>query len=280
MTDQEIKGEFQASGGIKLASRAWQIPSPRARLLITHGFGEHCGRYKQLAKDLNAQGISVHAWDLRGHGKSPGIRGHVDSFNDYYADLHEFRHFVAELQPSVPIFLFGHSLGGLITFRYVQDFLPAGVRGVILSSPFIGIAIDLPKIKLLASKILKLVVPRLTLYNELNATLLSHDPSIAEAYDSDPLVHHRASSAWFYNFLAEAKKTTEQASEWNLPIAVLYAGSDQIVSVDATEKVCSAIDSELLTQKRYEDFYHEIFNEVKRDQPLADLISWMDQRLK
>jgi len=280
MNVQSREGEFTASGGLKLFYRAWTVDSPRGVFLINHGLGEHSGRYKQLANELNSKGFSCYAYDIRGHGKSPGVRGHVDSFDDYYADFDVFRKLVIEQQPNTPLFLFGHSLGGTIIFRYTQVFQPTDVRGVCISSPVMGVAVEIPKLKLLVASFLKVTFPKLTMNNGFSPSDLSHDSKVVDAYVNDPLVHDLVSSSYFFNLLKEMKLAQDNASEWTLPIAILYAGDDKIVSAEATEKICSAIDSKLLVRKRFDGFYHEILNEVNREKPLAELFAWVEERLK
>jgi len=275
----ETDGKFPVSGGVELAYREWPAPDPKAGLIILHGFGEHCGRYQALAEDVNHAGISCYTFDMRGHGKSPGKRGYIESFSQYYDDLHEFIRFVKNKHQDVPLFLFGHSFGGLVALRYVQQFNPKEFKGVILSSPLLGLAIKVPKYKRLFLPVMKTVAPKLTLNNEINTQLLSHDPTVAEKYDSDPLVHDQASAPFFYGMLEEMAKSMQRAPEWDSPLLVMYASEDKIVDINAIERVCSAMPSSNLQSVRFDGFYHEIFNEVERSKPINQLIEWIMERV-
>ncbi|HLB59374.1 MAG TPA: lysophospholipase [Bdellovibrionota bacterium] len=275
----EFERKFIGSGGIELVAKEWTVATPKARVIITHGFAEHLGRYSRLASDLNDKNIACYSFDLRGHGKSPGIRGYIESFQQYYGDLSTYVELVSQQHPTVPLFLFGHSLGGLLVFRYIQDFRPAGIRGVILSSPLFGVAVKIPKTKRIALPALKWLIPTLTLHNEIDSNNLSHDEAICEGYRTDPLVHTRASATFFYELLQEMEIAKDKAPQWTHPIIVQYAGDDRIVDQNATEAICKLIPPQYLTQIKYDSFFHEIFNEIERQKPINDLISWINQRI-
>lgn len=266
---------FLTSEKKKLFERRWESENPRCNLVIVHGFAEHSGRYDQFASDLTKSGISCFSFDLPGHGKSEGKRGYIKDFNQYYNAISIFIERIQNQKSGLPLFLFGHSLGGLLAFRFMQRLQPREIKGVILSSPLFGLAIEIPKIKKMMLPAMKFVVPKLTLYNEVDPNLLSHDQQIAKAYINDPLVHKRASAPFFYSLLDEMGKALQKAPMWQGPILVQCAGEDKIVDISATEKVCSVISPKWITKIQYSGFYHEIYNEVEREVPINDLKKWL-----
>lgn len=276
---KQSEGTFLTMDNNKLFTRSWASEDPVGNFVIIHGFGTHSGRYQQLASDLNSNNISCYSFDLRGHGKSPGQRGYIKDFNQYYDDINTFINQIPKSKKDIPMFLFGHSLGGLLAFRFMQISPSAPVNGVILSSPLFGIGVEIPPIKRMAAPLLKTFLPKLTLNNEIDPNFISHDPLIVKRYIEDPMVHDRVSGTYFYYLLDEMGKGLQKAPLWKCPILIQYAGDDKIASPSATEKVCSVISPKFITQKKYDGFYHEIFNEVERDRPVKDLIQWIKQKL-
>ncbi|HVH11484.1 MAG TPA: lysophospholipase, partial [Longimicrobium sp.] len=191
MVVRERAGKLRASDGVRLYHASW-LPEgePRAIVLVSHGHGEHGGRYGELARHLAERGMAVHAIDHRGHGRSGGTRGHVDRFGQYVADLETWRRAVtADVPVDIPVFLLGHSLGGLIAIRHLQTHPEAGFRGAVLSAPLLGIALRPPRWKVALSGILSRALPRLPFSNELDPSMLSTAPGYVEAFRADTLLH-------------------------------------------------------------------------------------------
>jgi len=137
----DASATFRAADGVLLHSLSWPVERPRAVVLLSHGLGEHAGRYAALARDLAPRGVEVHALDHRGHGRSGGIRGHTPRWEALVEDFDAFAHRVMEIAPAdVPLFLLGHSLGGLIAIRWLEAPPAVPLRGAILSAPLLGIA--------------------------------------------------------------------------------------------------------------------------------------------
>jgi len=175
--------EFRAADGTRLHALRWPAAGRRAVLLLSHGLGEHAGRYAPLARDLVPRGIEVHAIDHRGHGKSGGVRAHVARFERYVEDFEAFRrHATASLPADMPMFVLGHSLGGLIALRWLEAHRGEGLSGAILSAPLLGIAKQAARWKVALSGVLSAVLPWVPIPNEIDPSELSSDPAYVLSY--------------------------------------------------------------------------------------------------
>jgi len=191
---KESTGSFAGEKGIDVFYRNLPAEDEKARLVIAHGLGEHSGRYGNLFDRLVPAGFSVWALDFCGHGRSQGKRGHIDSFDQYLFDLKKLIELSRKDAPSSrKIFLLGHSLGGLIALSYAERFSET-IDGVIASSPWLGLKVQVPAVKAFMGKVMSLIWPRLSMGNELDATKISHDRDVVRAYRNDPLVHDRVTS--------------------------------------------------------------------------------------
>lgn len=276
---QHKEGKFNASDGLELYHQAW-LPDGeiKAVFAIVHGYGEHSGRYLNPVNYFAPRGYALHAYDLRGHGKSAGQRGHINRFQDYLADTGTFLKLVPEQQPDHKVFLLGHSLGGLIAAAYALDH-PGELPGLILSSAFLQIKMPVPGWKLSLARILSNLAPTFTMANDLSAALLSHDPAVVAAYDSDPLNHHIATTRWGAEIFAAQARTLDRASELKVPLLVLYGSDDQIADPQASALFFERVKLADKTQRCYEGYYHETFNEVGKEVVFQDIENWLVGRM-
>jgi lysophospholipase len=243
---------------------------------IVHGYGEHGGRYRGLAEDMAARGYAVHVYDLRGHGRSGGRRGHLDRFNDYLDDTAVYLDAVREEHPGRQVYLLGHSLGGLIASAYVED-RPADVlAGLILSSPFLRLGMPVPPLKLSAARLLSIVAPTVNVGNTVLAAALSHDQEVVTAYGTDPLNHHVATARWAAEVVAAQSAALSAADRIRLPLLLLDGDADAVADPQAGRELFARAVSPDKTEHCYEGFYHEIFNETGRDAVFADLAAWLE----
>jgi len=270
---------FNAPDGVRLFFRRWFIEEPKGLIGIIHGFAEHSGRYDQLANELCAAGWSVAAFDNRGHGQSGGRRAHIDRFSEYLDDVDSFLDQIGEAGYSGSPIMLGHSQGGLIAARFVER-CGDRVAAVVLSSPFLGMAIKVPKLKALAGKGLSNLIPTLSLKTGLDASCLSHDKKVVEDYEADPLVSNIASARWFTEVLKAQDLVMRQAARFNKPLLVMQAGDDKLSSVECTRRFFESARVEDKSLKIYEGYFHEIFNEVERAKVITDLKDWLEQHTK
>ncbi len=271
------EGHFY-SRSTELFYQSWVNPAARGTLVLTHGMGEHSEAYINSAADLACLGWNVIAWDLRGHGRSAGKRGHVDHFSDFSGDLSQF---LLHLQKSgkldQPFALVGHSMGGLITLRYLIDETKDGASddpkpfACVLSSPLVAVALAVPQVKEFAGRVLSSIWPSLTLNNEINYADLTRDPEWLKTYDRDSLRHDKISAALYAGMVETMKYVLDHAGSVLLPIEILAAGTDKIVSLDAERTLFERLGAPNKKMIVYNDSYHEIFNDLERETVFRDL---------
>ncbi|HKV42400.1 MAG TPA: lysophospholipase [Blastocatellia bacterium] len=262
--------------GCQLYSRRHEVDSPRAEIVIAHGFGEHSGRYDAISQWLVSRLFNVTSYDHRGHGQSGGLPGHIEKFSDYEDDLEGIMNGV-RARSAGKIFLIGHSMGGLVTLRYLARH-SASIAGAVVSAPLIEFAVQVPSHKAMIARVGARVIPKLRLDNEIDPAVLSRDPEVGRAYAADPLVHHLVSTRWF----AEASRAMEEviglAAAIKQPLLVMHGTDDRLASVDGTKRLfgrIGSLDKELVI---YPGFYHELFNEPEKEELYAKVTEWIGER--
>jgi alpha-beta hydrolase superfamily lysophospholipase len=191
-----IEFEQKSFDGLNLYFQAWQLENEQKGVIcLVHGLGEHSGRYAHWADLLNQAGYSLLSYDLRGHGKSGGKRGHVTSFDDYLADTGLLLKEANDRFPGVPCFLYGHSLGGLINNQYVLRRKPQ-IAGVVITALSNNTSLQKQKVKVMLSKVLGSILPNLSIETGLVPSTISRDPEVVKRYINDPLVHHNVTLGW------------------------------------------------------------------------------------
>jgi alpha-beta hydrolase superfamily lysophospholipase len=272
---------FSGSAGIRLHYRCWDVPSPRAVVMVAHGLGEHSGRYEELAQDLARAGLSTYALDHRGHGRSDGRRGHVRRFTRYIHDFEKFRRRVMGcVGPDIPLVMLGHSLGGVILIRYLQEYPAVPARGAIVSAPALGVAIDVPRWKAQLARVLYYVVPALPMSTSLEPSHLTHDRQIVEAYERDPLVHDRVTPRLYGEMRREIEIAFDKAPRIRIPVLILVPSEDRITRPDQMQRFAAAVDRPQAVQVvTFPGLYHEVLNEISRSSIVADLLGWIERRI-
>jgi lysophospholipase len=254
------------------------VASPKRALLIVHGQGEHGGRYQHFVHYLQDEYDLIAALDLRGHGRSEGIRGHVESFNEYLDDvLMAWNAVQKRMDPSGVADWFAHSMGGTITLRILQDSPGLPIRNLILSAPCVGLSHEVPVVKEVAARLLSRVWGSLQLGTDLNPGNLSHDPDVVSAIRRDSLHHTKATPKFYLGFVAAMERLRSMPIAVPPSTRVLFqlAGEDRIVSTPEAEKVFEALSSQKKKKRVYEGLYHEIFNELDKDRVFQDLKDWI-----
>ena len=264
------------AGKGELFCRVWAPETPRGAVAIVHGYGEHSGRYRDFSAWLSERGWLVAACDLPGHGNSPGRRGHIRSFFDYLAAVDAL---LAEVRRAAPalVFLLGHSLGGLIAARYLEQG-PQAVAGLILSSPFFGLALPVPAWKRALARGLSRLWPALSLPSGIKPEDLSHDPQVVKAYRGDPLVHRVATARWFTEISAAQAAVLREAHRISVPVLIIQGGEDRLTEVAATRRFAARCGTPDLTLRLYAGFYHETLNELGKARVWQGLLSWLEER--
>jgi alpha-beta hydrolase superfamily lysophospholipase len=253
---------------------------PAAVLLFVHGLAEHSGRYRHVLDHFASRGFDCWSLDYRGHGQSPGRRVHVDFFDQFLTDLRAGHDLVRTEQPSRPLFLIGHSQGGLVTARYALAH-PSDLSGVVLSSPFLAIHPDSQPSAALSfcARVLSAITPSLLLAKPLNPGLLSRDPAVGQAYVADPLVSRKISARWFTEVLAAHADTQSRAAELRIPALVMQSGDDLLVDPEITKAWAAAAPADLVEFVEWDGLYHEMFNEPEKEQVFDRVEKWLRRRL-
>lgn len=252
---------------------------PRATLVLTHGIAEHSEAYHEAALDLVPLGWDIYAFDLRGHGRSDGRRGYIDDFKRFSRDLDRFVRYLraGPLKGSqLPIVMMGHSMGGLITLRYlVEQGEAVPAVAIVLSSPALGISMPIPPLKEFAAAALMKFLPQVTLPNDIPYDKLTHVEERWKKYPTDVLRHDKISPAMYFGMLESFKVVNDGASRLKLPTLVVAAGDERIVSRPAIEEFFPKIGASKKKLIIYENSYHEILNDIERDQVIADIDSFL-----
>jgi alpha-beta hydrolase superfamily lysophospholipase len=273
---KRIDGRIMAFDGTSIYYREWGARNDeKGILVVVHGFAEHGDRYHRIAQLMNDADVRVVAGDLRGHGKTEGKRGHVLRFETFLEDVHMI---VDHCSEGAPVFLLGHSLGGLIALLYSLKH-PDHIKGMILSSPLLGLRIAPPRWKICSGKLLSRVIPSFSMFNEIDPHELSHDEDEVRNYMNDPLVHDRISARMYTEMIRAMSLAEAHCDELRIPALFLVAGDDPIVSPAQAKRAFSTLGSEDKQYREYENMYHEIFNETERDRVLTDLKQWIVQRI-
>lgn len=268
-----VEDFFTTVDNVRIFYRHNTFDKTIASLILIHGLGEHSGRYSNFFNRFSNQ-FNVFAIDLRGHGRSGGKRGHILSFSEYLSDIKYFIEYVRNLSNNKKIYLVGHSMGGLISVRYAECF-PTDINGLIISSPLLRMRVHVPIIKEIIGRAVSSVIPGLSMQNGLDPAFLSHDVSVVEAYKNDPLVHTLVSARWFTEVTRAMEQSFQDANKISMPCLLLHAGDDRLTDPEGTRSLFPLISSKNKELKVYEGLFHEIFNELEKENVFADLEKWL-----
>ncbi len=270
---------WTAADGARLALRR-ERASGRARgaLILLHGFGDHSGRYAEVAAWFADRGVSVWALDQRGHGSSPGRRGHVSRFSQFVADVAALRKLVGG-EEAAPQLLFGHSFGGTVVLRYLET-SPEGLTGAMVASPFLQVAMAVPAWKRVLARLLLDIQPALPVATGIDVAHLSTDPAVGQAALSDPLFHRVMTPRAYREVLLAQRSALLEGDRIGVPLLFLLAGDDRIVSRAVSEAMARGLERRgRATVRVYDGFFHEIFNEPQRARVYRDVEQWLDHVL-
>ncbi len=266
-------GDLIAADGTRLFSRRWtpETTAPVATIALVHGVHEHSGRYAYVAAALLARGIEVVAVDLRGHGQSDGERAMVDAFDDYLGDVDALVAHARKVAGDRPLFLMGHSMGGLVVARWITERGADGLAGVILSSP--ALALDTPRPLRALAPLLGRWLPRAPA-GRLNLSVLSRNPTVARAYVDDPLcAQHGVRARLGAELLAATARVRPE--RFTVPLYLFHGTADRLTSPGGTKELAATAATDEVTLTLYDGFYHETLNEPERDTVIGALADWL-----
>jgi alpha-beta hydrolase superfamily lysophospholipase len=275
---EHVEGTFKGARGLVLYYQGW-LPArvPRAVVIICSGVADHGGRYPHLVQGLVSAGYAVYAHDHRGHGRSAGVRLHVERFHLFAEDLAAFRDLAAGRHPDRPIYLFAHSMGSAVALEYVLDHAQ-DVAGLISSGTALYAGEGFPPMVLAVNQFLSLVLPRLRL-TKLPTEGISRDAAWVRATLDDPLVYHGPGTtrlgAEIIRALAHLRP---RLGEIRLPLLIVQGERDILVNSKGSRMLYEQAASTDKTHKVYEGAYHEVFNDLPeaREAVVRDVVAWLD----
>jgi len=268
---------FQNAAGLELFFRSWRPESaPRAVMLIVPGFNSHSGYYDWVAQQLVASGLAVYALDLRGRGRSAGERFFVESFDDYVADVHSFMSLVKAREPGLPVYLLGHSAGGVVSCLYALAH-QSELAGLICES--FAFQVPAPDFALSILKGLSHVAPHAHVLKLKNSDF-SRDTAAVLAMDQDPLIAGESQPTKTMAEMVRADEKLEQSfANITLPLLILHGTADKATRPSGSQLFFDQAGASEKTLKLYEGSFHDLLNDTDRSVVMGDIMSWLSARI-
>jgi len=262
-----------APDGTQLVYDACDAPSPRAAVLLLHGWFDHAGRWSDVAQRLREAGYGVYLLDQRGHGRSGGRRGHLSRFSQLLGDLQAFRRAVRRRHTDSPQVLLAHSFGGLVALRYLETQPGDPIAAGVVSCPWLALAAPPPVWKSLAGRVLADLWPTLPIPAALDAALLSRDAAVNAAYEADPAVHGRMTPGAWREIQWAQRAVVTDGHRIDVPLLFLLAGEDRIVDAHAARAFADGLTEQHV--KWYPEMFHEVLHDPQREQVIADVLTFL-----
>ncbi|NJN22030.1 MAG: alpha/beta hydrolase [Leptolyngbya sp. RL_3_1] len=273
-----IQGQFAGQAGLAMYYQRWSAEKPcKAVLGLIHGLGSHSGWFAHFAQSLAAQGYWVYGYDLRGHGRSVGQRGYINRWSEFRDDLAAFHRLIQTENPTQPIFMLGHSLGGVIALDYALHY-PHGLSGLITMAPAVG-PVGIAPVKLAIGQILSQVWPRFTLNSGIAPDSGSHDGAIVTAYNTDPLRHSKGTARLVTEYLATTHFIQSQLQQLTLPILILHGSSDKVALPESSRYLFKELRSEDKEYREYAGAYHDLHNDSCAPKVTQDMVNWLERQI-
>jgi len=275
---KHFESNWKSSDGLTLFVQGWEpdVLPLKAVVCLVHGVGEHSGRYAHVAEAFAKEGYALFAADLRGHGKSEGLKGHADSIETLMNDVDVLLKQAKIRYPGLSVFLYGHSLGGILALHYGLKRKP-DLKGMLVTSPALHSSLEQQPYKVLAAKILGTLMPKVTIASGLDVAAISHDAEVIKAYNNDPLVHDKISVGFGKILLQVCKFNLDHASEFPLPLLLMHGKADAIAFPSSSIEFAQQLDG-LCTLVLWEDVFHELHNESIKKEVFKTLTDWMNVR--
>lgn len=269
---RRVESHFAGCGGRSLQRRSWLAEEPERALVWTHGYAEHSGRYERVGSWLAGRGCAVHAYDHQGHGLSDGRRGHAASLAALVDDLERLVELVRHEHAGLPIYVFGHSMGGLVALAYAATRQPA-IAGLVSSAAALTVATPPTLLERASLAVLRPLLPRLSVPQPVADEALSRDPEVGRAYRADPLVFQTLTLSLASAIYRGGEQTLAAASGVGVPLLLLHGGADPLVPASGSRRFGEAVARSEL--RIYPELRHEILNEPEWEDVLGDVIAWL-----
>ena len=248
-----------------------------ASVLLTHGLGEHAGRYDHVAARLTGAGLRVYSWDLRGHGRSDGARGDSPSYDALVDDRAEVWELARTGSAGGPLFLHGHSTGGQIALNFAVRHKPAAA-GLVITSPWLRLAFDPPRWKVALARVAVKVWPAYSQETEVRPDRLSRDLEFLHSMPDLHLIHHRISARMYHGVVAGGERAAREATALEYPMLLIHGENDPVTSLEATKEFFHALRSRDKTLFIVPGALHETHNDLCREEVLTRMVEWLDER--
>ena len=262
--------------------RGWEPNNkmPKAVLALIHGLGEHTGRYLHVGKSMTDAGYALVGFDLRGHGRSSGSRGHFPSMDAVMQDIRQFFKYLVQRYPDIPHFLYGHSLGGLLSLTYALHY-PTGLNGVVVTGAALRSPLQEQKAKVALANVLGSLLPTVTLRSGLDATTISRDAEVVKKYVKDQFVHDKSTLGLGKAAIRAIEYCFAHAKEFKPPLLVMHGAGDKLTFSSGSEDFArlASENNQDVTLKLWEGLYHEVHNEPEKAEVFRMMIDWLDKHL-
>ncbi|NWQ44631.1 lysophospholipase [Bacillus sp. EB106-08-02-XG196] len=272
------EGTFTGVDGAELFYRMIEpSTAPKATVIIVHGHGDHSGGLHNISYNLVQEGYIVYTFDLRGHGKSSGKRGFIKSWDEYRGDLHKFRKLVSKKQPGLPLYIIGHSMGGVIALDYAIDF-SSGISGIIAIAP--AISYEVTRFERLGITLMGKLKPDLSINKSKNFQLMKKNSAMTAKFYSDSLRHNTITPGLGRGLIQGVSRVLDQAHLITMPFLLQYGLRDKITpptKLGTFFKQVSSKDKQLF---EYPAAKHRPFDGAGKEQFLKDMVTWLDQQVE
>lgn len=270
---------WKSHDGLEMYAQSWE-PGENAKAVVclVHGLGEHSGRYAHMGKAYAEAGFVLAGFDLRGHGKTIGPRGHIPSLDAAMKDIQSFCQQLEERYPGLPQFLYGHSMGGLLVLAY-GTFKEHTLKGVIATGPGLRSPVLEQKFKMNLAKALGKLLPTMTIPTGLEVLFISRDSQVVQKYREDPLVHEVGTLASARMGMDAVDWAFEHAQDFSVPLLLLHGSADKLAYPHGSQEFANLVPADC-TLKFWDGLYHEIHNEPEQNEVFAFAIEWMNSQLK
>ena len=263
--------------GLKISTFSNHFKSEKGVIIITHGMGEHSMRYTEMSDFYTNEGYTVISFDIRGHGLSEGKRGHTPGYDFLMDDIERVYTQVKKDYASLPIFLFGHSMGGNLVLNFLLR-KPNSICGAIVTGAYLKLGFEPPKWKIILAKLSSSIWPTLSQPTELELDALSRNKEVIRKYENDELVHDRITSAFFINVHFAGQYVIDHANEIKTPLLVMHGMEDRLTSPKGSQEFASNA-GENVHLKMWDGLYHELHNEPEKQEIFNYEMGWMNKLL-
>ena len=267
---------LKSTNGITLFTQNFIVDNAKASLMIIHGLAEYSERYSHVVKAFNDAGVNVYTFDLRGHGHSEGERAFITDLDEYREDVENVYRAIPK---DLPFFVLGHSMGGLIAVHFLQFNERNDVKGAILTGAALEVGEDITPITQRIVRLLAKISPKIKTV-KLDPKNISRSKETVEAYKNDPLIYHDGGKAGLAVALLDGIKSQQKKfSQFNYPFLIMHGEADKITNPAGSKKLYKEASSTDKSLKIWEGAYHEIFNEINKEDVINEAVLWLTDRI-